>query len=116
MADPDDPAIPQAPADDQTSTPITDAEALSTPETSEPMLDVHAPHEPIHTWKSFFIHIATIVIGLLIAVGLEQAVEAIHWHKQVQIARNVLRQELLEANGFYALRITVNECVAQRLS
>jgi ribosomal protein S27E len=25
------------------------------------MLDVHAPHESIHTWKGFFIHIATIV-------------------------------------------------------
>src|ERR1700730_1204283 len=116
MADPDDPAIPQAPADDQTSTPITDAEALSTPETSEPMLEVHAPHESIHTWKSFFIHIATIVIGLLIAVGLEQAVETIHWHNQVRAARDVLRQELLEADGFYEFRVAVNECVAQRLS
>ena len=42
------------------------------------MLDVHPPHEAAHTWKDFFVHIATIVIGLLIAVGLEQTVEAIH--------------------------------------
>ena len=42
------------------------------------MLDVHPPHEAAHTWKDFFIHIATIVIGLIIAVGLEQTVEAIH--------------------------------------
>jgi hypothetical protein len=28
------------------------------------------------SWKSFFIHIATICIGLSIAVGLEQSVEA----------------------------------------
>jgi hypothetical protein len=42
------------------------AAAASEKETA-PMLDVHAPHEPVHTWKSFFIHIATIVIGLLIA-------------------------------------------------
>ncbi len=34
------------------------------------MLDVHPPHAPTHTWKDFFIHIATIVIGLIIAVGL----------------------------------------------
>jgi len=25
------------------------------------MLDVHAPNESIHTWKSFFIHIAAII-------------------------------------------------------
>jgi len=42
------------------------------------MLDVHPPHEAAHTWKDFFIHIATIVVGLLIAVGLEQTVERLH--------------------------------------
>jgi len=24
------------------------------------MLDVHAPHQTVHTWKDFFIHIAAI--------------------------------------------------------
>jgi hypothetical protein len=33
------------------------------------MLEVHAPHEALHTWKGFFIHIATIVVGLFIAVA-----------------------------------------------
>ena len=47
-----------------------------------PMLDVHPPHETVHTWKDFFIHIATICVGLLIAVGLEQTVEAVHHHHQ----------------------------------
>jgi len=42
------------------------------------MLDVHPPHHPTHTWKDFFIHLATIVVGLLIAVGLEQTVESLH--------------------------------------
>jgi hypothetical protein len=42
------------------------------------MLDVHPPHESAHTWKDFWLHIATIVVGLLIAIGLEQTVEAIH--------------------------------------
>ncbi len=44
------------------------------------MLDVHPPHHPTHTWKEFFIHIATICVGLLIAIGLEQSVEAVHRH------------------------------------
>jgi len=46
------------------------------------MLDVHPPHAPTHTWRDFLIHIATIVVGLLIAVGLEQTVEAIHHHHE----------------------------------
>jgi hypothetical protein len=52
------------------------------------MLDVHPPHEAAHTWKDFFIHIATICVGLLIAIGLEQTVEAIHQHRE--------RHELME--------------------
>jgi hypothetical protein len=46
------------------------------------MLDVHPPHTPTHTWRDFFIHIATIVVGLIIAVGLEQTVEYLHHHHQ----------------------------------
>jgi len=58
------------------------------------MLDVHPPHEAAHTWKDFFIHIATIVVGLFIAVGLEQSVEAIHHRRE----RDVLVEEMrLEA-------------------
>jgi hypothetical protein len=52
------------------------------------MLDVHPPHAPTHTWKDFFIHIATITIGLLIAIGLEQTVEMFHRRHQ--------REHLLE--------------------
>ncbi|MGA7156072.1 MAG: hypothetical protein WBY53_04460 [Acidobacteriaceae bacterium] len=57
------------------------------------MLDVHAPHESVHSWKDFFIHIITIVIGLLIAIGLEQFVEHIHHRHQVAETREALRIE-----------------------
>jgi hypothetical protein len=50
------------------------------------MLEVHAPHEALHTWRGFFIHIATIVIGLFIAVGLEQTVVLFeHRHQRAQL-------------------------------
>ena len=53
------------------------------------MLDVHVPH-PTHSWKDFFIHIATITVGLLIAIGLEQTVEAIHRnHQRHQLEANL---------------------------
>ena len=45
------------------------------------MLDVHVPHHT-NTWRDFFIHIATICVGLLIAVSLEQTVEAVNHHQQ----------------------------------
>jgi hypothetical protein len=58
------------------------------------MLDVHPPHAATHTWRDFFIHIATIVIGLLIAVGLEQTVEYIHHRREVAETRKSLNKEL----------------------
>jgi hypothetical protein len=60
------------------------------------MLDVHPPHAPTHTWKDFFIHIATIVVGLLIAVGLEQTVEAIHHRREAGEARDSILRERSE--------------------
>jgi hypothetical protein len=61
------------------------------------MLDVHPAHHAATTWRDFFIHIATICIGLLIAIGLEQTVEAIHHHHQRKQLQENLRNEL-EAN------------------
>jgi hypothetical protein len=60
------------------------------------MLDVHPPHQAAHTWKDFFIHIATIVVGLIIAVGLEQTVEYLHHRHQVGEARSALAEERQE--------------------
>ena len=93
MADRAETEIPQLPADNLMSAVPAVAESLSTPEISPPMLDVHAPHEVLHTWKDFFIHIAIIVIGLLIAVGLEQTVEYFHHRQQVAEIRRSLAEE-----------------------
>lgn len=57
------------------------------------MLDVHPPHEAAHSWKDFLIHIATIVIGLLVAIGLEQSVEWMHHRQQVAETRRALAEE-----------------------
>src|ERR1700732_252259 len=46
------------------------------------MHDMHAPHQVVHTWKDFCIHSATIAVGLLLAVALEQSIEALHHRNQ----------------------------------
>jgi hypothetical protein len=73
------------------------------PEENEPMLDVHVPH-PTHTWKDFFIHIATICVGLLIAVSLEQTVEYFHHLHQ----RHGLEDELREDAEYDHLAVENN--------
>lgn len=69
------------------------------------MLDVHPPHQSVHTWSGFFIHIATIAIGLLIALGLEQTVEYFHHRHQVAETREALRVELEGNRHAYAMRV-----------
>jgi hypothetical protein len=58
------------------------------------MLEPHAPHETIHSWKDFFIHIATIAVGLLIAIGLEQTVEFFHHRHEAEHARDMIADEM----------------------
>jgi hypothetical protein len=58
------------------------------------MIEVHPPHENVHTWRQFLIHIAAITIGLLIAIGLEQTVVYFHHRHQLQEARRELAVEL----------------------
>ena len=58
------------------------------------MIEAHAPHVSIHTWKDFAIHVATICVGLLIAIGLEQSVEYFHHRRQLQEARQELALEI----------------------
>jgi hypothetical protein len=64
----------------------------------EATLDVHAPHEPIHGVKDFLLHLLTISVGLLIAVGIEGCVELHREHKLVKEARATMREEI-ESNS-----------------
>jgi hypothetical protein len=58
------------------------------------MLDVHPAHHAASTWRDFFVHIATIVLGLIIAVGLEQTVEYFHHRHQASEARENIQREI----------------------
>jgi len=93
MADRGEQEISLVPADRVRAAGPQETEVFSTPEISAPMLDVHAPHEAVRTWKDFSIHIAAIAVGLLIAIGLEQTVEYFHHRNQVAETREALRIE-----------------------
>jgi hypothetical protein len=60
------------------------------------MLDVHAPEHGIHGVRDFFVHLLTISVGLLIALGLEASVEALHHRGERKEAEATLRQELTQ--------------------
>lgn len=58
------------------------------------MIDVHPPHQPVHGWRDFVIHLSIITIGLLIALSLEGLVEWEHHRHLVREADDSLRTEI----------------------
>jgi hypothetical protein len=68
------------------------------------MIDIHPPQKSDHTWTDFFIHIGTIAIGILIAIGLEQTVELIHEHHQ----RTELRKAAISDARIYLRDVDEN--------
>lgn len=69
------------------------------------MIDVHPPHKAIGNAGEFFLHLFTITIGLLIAVGIEAAVEH-HQHRELaREARQTMTEEIRKNAG------TINEAI-----
>ena len=58
------------------------------------MLDVHPPEHRIGGARDFLLHLATITVGLLIALGLENSVEALHHRNQRHEAEDKIREEI----------------------
>ena len=55
-------------------------------------MELH-PMEGVHSWKQFLVHMAIVVIGVCIAIGLEQTVEKIHHVHQQHEFEEQLREE-----------------------
>lgn len=77
-------------------------------------MDIHKP-KPVHDIREFLGEITIIVIGVLIALGLEQAVEAWHWHHQIENTEQALRVDLLDTYDTALDRIAVSPCIDRRL-
>jgi hypothetical protein len=57
------------------------AEPTPSPEETPPV-EIHKP-KPVHNWREFLTELGTIVLGICIALGGEQALEWNHWRNQV---------------------------------
>ena len=78
-------------------------------------LDIHKP-KPIHGWRELLGEIGIIVVGVLIALAAEQAVEWLHWRHKVAEAEDALRLELRDDDLPQAyVRAAIGNCLAARL-
>lgn len=101
-----------------TSTVVQSADgALASPmplEQNDEQMDIHKP-KPVHSWRELLSEIGVIVIGVLIALGAEQLVEAIHWQEKVSSSREALYAELGDAYYEAAERIIQTPCLNAQL-
>ncbi|HEY3813059.1 MAG TPA: hypothetical protein VGL66_07515 [Caulobacteraceae bacterium] len=74
-------------------------------------MDVHKP-KPIDTWRDFAKELGVIVLGIVIALGLEQLVDVIHHRMQAHEMAEKLQQESRENRA--TIRYDLEQCAAAR--
>jgi hypothetical protein len=70
---------------------------------------------PLHGWRAFAGEVSIIVLGVLIALGLEQAVEQVHDRANAAQARANIRDEIRNDMGTIMLREASEPCIRERL-
>jgi len=78
-------------------------------------VEIHHKHKPIGNWREFAKEVGIIVIGVMIALGGEQAVEAIHHHYEVRDLEAALNQEVAFDLTSMKESVELVPCVNRRL-
>jgi len=78
-------------------------------------MHVHRP-KPLHGLREISVEIAVIVVGVIIALALEQAVEWMHWREKVEAGRRDIHAEIATDGAFFAFRAATAPCVVRRLN
>ena len=71
--------------------------------------------KPLHGWREFTGEVGIIVVGVLIALGAEQVVEAWHWKHEVATARESISEEM-QSEYFNAAEMAIAQpCIDRQL-
>jgi hypothetical protein len=71
--------------------------------------------KPLHGWREFFHEIVIIVLGVLLALGLEQLISSFNDRSSAAEARSNIRSELAENLRLLLRRQWTGDCVERRL-
>jgi len=74
----------------------------------------HLP-KPLHGWRQFAGEVGIIVLGVLIALGFGQIVEAWQWREELGTTRQALANELAASARQAAERLAVEDCLHRRI-
>jgi hypothetical protein len=74
----------------------------------------HIP-KPLHGWREFLGEVGIIVLGVLIALGLEQIASAVHDRTNEHHARQAVYAEIKQNLSYMKARMMTQGCVDRRL-
>jgi hypothetical protein len=77
-------------------------------------MDIHKP-KPWHGWREFLKEYVIIVIGVLTALGAEQAVEWWHVQSEIREARESLHEEIAADATTAAFTMEEDRCLGLSL-
>jgi hypothetical protein len=77
-------------------------------------MHIHLP-KPLHGWREFAGEVGIIVLGVMIALGAEQLIQAIHTRSEVAQFRSAVDAELATTLAAYRYRVDQEPCVKRRL-
>jgi hypothetical protein len=77
-------------------------------------LEIHKP-KPWRGWREFLKEVGIIVLGVLIALGAEQAVEWLHRQQEVVEAREALKEEMTRDVTWMQINVEETPCLQARL-
>lgn len=77
-------------------------------------MDIHKP-KPVHTWRELLSEIGVVVIGILIALALEEGLRALHDRQTAAEAREVVKEEIRQNLSYMAGRLATQPCIERRL-
>jgi hypothetical protein len=78
-------------------------------------MHIHLP-KGFHNWRELAKEVGIIVLGVLIALGFEQLVQAWRWREDVRSTRQSLTKEIENSALFAIERIAVQNCLRDRIA
>lgn len=76
---------------------------------------IHLPRPP-DGWDTYLTELSIVVLGVLIALGAQQAVETWHWHQEAKTIRKALSNEIEYSALWAEERIAVQQCLRDRIA
>ena len=71
---------------------------------------------PLNGWRVFAGEVGVIVLGVLIALAAQQAVETLRWREEVRLTEDALTIEIADSVLHASERQIVNRCLGDRLA